>query len=116
MCLTKSNAAIIIKKSINSQEVKIMKKAELVAKVIDKTGLSKKDASAVIDTVFDEIAAAMIRGEQVSLVGFGTFGAKERQARTCVNPLKPGEKIEVPAMKVPSFKPGKPLKEALKNA
>lgn len=93
-----------------------MKKAELISKVVDKTGLSKKDASAVVDTVFDVIAEAMIRGEQVSLVGFGTFGSKERQARTCVNPLKPGEKIEVPAMKVPSFKPGKPLKESLKQS
>ena len=58
-----------------------MKKAELISKVVDKTGLSKKDASAVVDTVFDVIAEAMIRGEQVSLVGFGTFGSKERQAR-----------------------------------
>jgi DNA-binding protein HU-beta len=93
-----------------------MKKAELVAKVVEKTSLSKKDASVAIDAIFDEISAAMIRGEQVSLVGFGTFGSKERKARTCVNPLKPGEKIEVPAMKVPSFKPGKPLKESLKQS
>lgn len=93
-----------------------MKKAELVAKVMEKSGLSKKEVSVAIDAIFDEISAAMIRGDQVSLVGFGTFGSKERKARTCVNPLKPGEKIEVPAMKVPSFKPGKPLKESLKKS
>ena len=88
-----------------------MIKAELVAKVAE-IGITKKQAAEVVDCVFDTIKDALAKGEKVSLIGFGTFSVKERAAREGRNP-RTGEKIKIEAKKIPSFKPGKDLRESV---
>ncbi len=89
-----------------------MNKAELIATTAEKTGLSKKDAEAAVAAVLDVITAALADGEKVQLVGFGAFEVKSRAARLGRNP-KTKEAIEIPASKVPVFKAGKALKDAV---
>ena len=83
-----------------------MNKTELVAAVAEKTGLTKKDAEKLIETVKEEVA----KNEKVQLIGFGTFEARKRNARTGKNPQS-GEAIEIPAATVPAFKAGKAFKD-----
>ena len=90
-----------------------MNKTELVAAVATKADLSKKDAEAAVKAVLDAVTEALADGEKVALVGLGTFEVKERAARTGKNP-RTGEAIEIPASKVPSFKAGAALKNAVK--
>ena len=95
-----------------------MNKAELSQKLWElhsKKGVdvSKKHAEEVVDFVFDTIADTMKKGDEVSIAGFGTFVAKQRKARQARNP-KTGAAVSVPAMKVPKFKAGKGLKDAVK--
>lgn len=89
-----------------------MNKNELVAKVADQSGLSKKDAEKALAAVIDTITAALVAGDKVQLVGFGTFETKQREARTGRNP-RSGERIEIPAASLPAFKAGKALKDAV---
>lgn len=89
-----------------------MNKNELVAKVADQSGLSKKDAEKALAAVIDTITAALVSGDKVQLVGFGTFETKQREARTGRNP-RSGETIEIPAASLPAFKAGKALKDAV---
>lgn len=89
-----------------------MNKTELVERVAESTGKTKKEASAVVDSVFQAISEALVGGDKVALVGFGNFEVKERAARTGRNP-QTGEEIQIEATKVPSFKPGKQLKDAV---
>lgn len=90
-----------------------MNKTELVAAVATKAELSKKDADAAVKAVIDAVTEALKDGEKVALVGFGTFEVKTRAARTGKNP-RTGEVIEIPEAKVPSFKAGSALKDAVK--
>ncbi len=90
-----------------------MNKTELVAAVATKAELSKKDAEAAVKAVVDSITEALVEGDKVALVGFGTFDVKTRAARTGKNP-RTGEVIEIPEAKVPSFKAGSALKDAVK--
>ncbi|GMB07865.1 nucleoid protein Hbs [Thermolongibacillus altinsuensis] len=90
-----------------------MNKTELITKVAETSGLSKKDASKAVDAVFDAITEALKNGEKVQLIGFGNFEVRERAARKGRNP-QTGEEIEIAASKVPAFKPGKALKDAVK--
>lgn len=87
-----------------------MNKADLVAKIADKAGLTKKDAEVALNAVIGCIEDALVAEEKVALVGFGTFEVKERAARTGINPLtkKP---ISIPATKAPVFKISKALKD-----
>ena len=89
-----------------------MNKAELIAAVAVKAGLSKKDAEKAINATFDTITATMETGEKVQLVGFGVFDVKERGTRIGRNP-KTKEEIEIAASRVPTFKAGKALKDAI---
>ena len=89
-----------------------MNKAELIADVATKTGLSKKDSELAVNATFDAITASLQAGEKVQLVGFGAFDVKERGVRIGRNP-KTKEEIEIPASRVPQFKAGKVLKEAV---
>ncbi len=89
-----------------------LNKAELVGSVAEKADLTKKDAEKVINAVFNSIEDALERGEKVQLVGFGTFEVRERAERMGRNP-KTGEKINIPATKVPAFKAGKALRNAV---
>ena len=89
-----------------------MNKAELIQAAAYKADVSKKDAEAVIVATVDAITQALSEGERVQLVGFGSFEVKKRAARTGRNP-KTKEAIEIPASKVPVFKPGKALKDTI---
>ena len=89
-----------------------MNKAELVAAVAEKTALSKKDSEKVVNAAFEAITEALVAGEKVQLVGFGSFETKERNARIGRNP-RTKEEIEIPASRVPTFKAGKALKDVV---
>ena len=89
-----------------------MNKAELITAAAEKAGLSKKDTEAAVNAVVDVIAAALAEGDKVQLVGFGAFEVKTRAERIGRNP-KTKEEIKIPASKVPVFKPGKALKDAV---
>jgi DNA-binding protein HU-beta len=89
-----------------------MNKAELIEAVSAQTSLEKADAAKAVDAVFDVITSALKAGDTVALVGFGTFNVKTRAARSGRNP-RTGETIEIPATKVPGFKAGKGLKDAV---
>ena len=89
-----------------------MNKAELIDAVSGQTCLQKADATKAVDAVFDSIASALKSGDTVSLLGFGTFVVKSRAARSGRNP-RTGETIEIAASKVPGFKAGKGLKDAV---
>jgi len=89
-----------------------MNKGELLNAMSDGSGLSKTDAERALDAMIDAIKTALQKGDQVSLVGFGTFVVRERAARTGRNP-RTREEITIPASKVPAFKPGKALKDAV---
>lgn len=88
-------------------------KAELVSEVSAKTDLTKKEAAAAVDAIFTSIQENLAKGEKVQLIGFGTFEVRNRAARKGRNP-QTGVEIQIPASKVPAFKPGKALKDAVK--
>lgn len=88
-------------------------KKELIQNVTELTGLTKKDATASVDAVFTSIEAFLAEGENVQLIGFGNFEVRERAPRKGRNP-QTGEEIQIAATKVPTFKPGKTLKDAVK--
>lgn len=89
-----------------------MNKTELIEKVAQKTGFTKKDSGRAVEAVLTAITSALRTGDKVSLVGFGTFDIRKRQARKGRNP-QTGKEIKISARKVPVFKAGKPLKEAV---
>lgn len=89
-----------------------MNRQELIVEISNRTGLTKKDTENVVATFIDVIKESLIKGEKISLSGFGAFDVVERAARTARNP-KTGESIEVGASKSPKFKPAKALKEAV---
>ena len=89
-----------------------MNKTELIAAVAEQAELSKKDAEKALKAFTDVIAAELVKGEKVQLVGFGTFEVRERAAREGVNP-RTGDKIKIAASKVPAFKAGSALKDAV---
>ena len=89
-----------------------MNRTELVAAMAEKTQLSKKDAEAALKAFVDVVSEEMKKGEKVQLVGFGTFTAKEREAREGRNP-QTGEKVKIAARKAVTFKAGTALKESV---
>ncbi|MGV6852258.1 MAG: HU family DNA-binding protein [bacterium] len=89
-----------------------MNKTDLVNAVADAADLSKADSARAVDAVVEAITGAMKAGDQVSLIGFGTFSVKDRAARQGRNP-RTGETIQIKASKNPSFKAGKALKDAV---
>lgn len=89
-----------------------MTKVELINQVAEKAGLSKKDAEKAVSAVVASISDALVNGEKVQFVGFGTFEVRDRKAKEGINPLTK-TKITVPAKKVPAFKAGKSLKDAV---
>ncbi|MCM3358812.1 MULTISPECIES: HU family DNA-binding protein [unclassified Psychrobacillus] len=90
-----------------------MNKTELVNSVAEAAELSKKDATKAVEAVFESIQTALADGEKVQLIGFGNFEVRERAARKGRNP-QTGKEIDIAASKVPAFKPGKALKDAVK--
>ena len=89
-----------------------MNKAELIGSIAGKANLSKRDARAAVEAVVSTIQAAMKSGDKVSLVGFGTFSAPTRPARSGRNP-RTGEVIQIPARKIPKFTPGRSLRDSI---
>lgn len=90
-----------------------MNKTELVSQVAKTSELTQKDAGKAVDAVFNTIVEALKNGDNVQLIGFGSFEVRERAARKGRNP-QTGEEIEINASKVPAFKPGRQLKDAVK--
>ncbi|KGG80635.1 DNA-binding protein [Caloranaerobacter azorensis H53214] len=90
-----------------------MNKAELVSSIAEKSGLTKKDAESALNAFMKSVEEALVKGEKVQLVGFGTFEVRERKARKGRNPRNPQEVIDIPASNAPVFKAGKSLKEAV---
>ena len=88
-------------------------KQDLIAKVAEATELTKKDSAAAGDAVFSAVSSYLAKGEKVQLIGFGNFEVRERAARKGRNP-QTGEEIKIKASKVPAFKAGKALKDAVK--
>jgi DNA-binding protein HU-beta len=91
-----------------------MNKMELADKVAEKIGVTKKQAEDMLNAFEEIVTSTLKEGSEVTLTGFGTFMAKKREARMGVNPQRPGEKIQIPAVTVPKFKAGKSLKDAIK--
>ncbi len=91
-----------------------MTKGDLVAGAAKAAGVTKKAAGEVLEAVLDMVTKSLKKGENVTITGFGTFRISHRAARTGVNPRNPGEKIKIPAMKLPAFKAGKSLKDAVR--
>ncbi|MCD8128806.1 MAG: HU family DNA-binding protein [Oscillospiraceae bacterium] len=89
-----------------------MNKAEMVAAVAEKTGLSKKDSERAINATFETITDALEAGDRVQLVGFGAFDIKQRAAHVGRNP-RTNEEVQIAASRIPVFKPGKALKETV---
>lgn len=89
-----------------------MTKVELIAKVAAEAEITKKDAEKAVNATIDAITAALVAGDKVSLVGFGTFETRERPARVGRNP-RTKEEIKIPASTAPAFKAGKALKDAV---
>ena len=89
-----------------------MRKPELAAAIAERADLSKDKASQVLNVILDEITGSVAKGQDVSLIGFGSFTVRERAARTGKNP-QTGESLTIPASKTVSFKAGKALKDAV---
>lgn len=91
-----------------------MNKTDLVKAVSVQAELTQKDAAKAVDAIFETISNTLAQNEKIQLIGFGTFEVRERAARKGRNP-QTGEEIDIAAAKVPAFKPGKELKEAIKQ-
>jgi len=91
-----------------------MNKNDLVAVAADKAGITKADAAAAVEAVFEAIEGTLKSGDEVRLVGFGTFSVSHRKATKGRNPAT-GAEIDIAATNVPKFKPGKALKEAVNS-
>ena len=89
-----------------------MNKAELVAKMAEKSGMTKKDTEVALNSFMASVEEALVAGEKVQLVGFGTFETRERAAREGRNPQS-GEVMKIAASKAPKFKAGKALKDSI---
>ncbi len=89
-----------------------MNKTELITAAAENAGLTKKDTERVINAAIDAITAALVNGEKVQVSGFGTFEVRDRDARMGRNPHTK-ESIEIPATRVPAFKPSKALKDSV---
>jgi integration host factor subunit beta len=94
-----------------------MTKADLVEEVAKVTELTRKDSEVIVETLFESVIKALKTGDKLEVRGFGSFRVRQRNARVGRNP-KTGEKVEVPAKRVPYFKPSKELKDLInqKNA
>jgi len=91
-----------------------MSKQELIATIADASGITKRAAGDALQALINLIVKNLKKGTPVTITGFGTFKLSHRAARTGVNPRNPTQKISIPAMKVPSFKAGKTLKDAVR--
>ena len=91
-----------------------MTKQDLINAVAEAAGITKRSAADALDSLITIITKKLKKGETVTITGFGTFRISKRKSRTGVNPRNPTQRISIPAMKVPSFKAGKTLKDAVR--
>ena len=91
-----------------------MTKQDLIAAVADAAGITKRASADALEALTTIVTKNLMKGENVTITGFGTFKISNRAARTGVNPRNPTQRISIPAMKVPSFKAGKTLKDAVR--
>jgi integration host factor subunit beta len=92
-----------------------MTKAELIEEVSRVVEMSRKDSEVIVETIFDSIVRALRSGEKIEIRGFGSFRTRQRQPRIGRNP-KTGTRVEVPAKRIPFFKPSKELKDLVNNS
>jgi len=92
-----------------------MKKADLVDAIASRANVSKAQAQTIVEDVFELISEGLTRGDKIDLRGFGTFSVSEKAARTGRNP-QTGDPINIPARRVPAFKPGKELKDRVNDS
>jgi integration host factor subunit beta len=90
-------------------------KADLIEEVLKVTELPRKESETIVETIFDSIIEAIQKGEKIEIRGFGSFRTRQRRGRVGRNP-KTGEKVEVPAKRIPFFKPSKELKDFVNSA
>lgn len=90
-----------------------MNKTDLVSRMAEKTEMKKKDVEKLVNAFTETVEEALVDGDKVQLVGFGTFETRERAARKGRNPRNPQQEIDIPASKAPAFKAGKSLKDAI---
>lgn len=90
-----------------------MNKQDLVTKMAEKGSMKKIEAEKALNAFLESVEEALVNGEKIQLVGFGTFETRNRAARQCKNPRNPEEVIEIPPSKAPVFKAGKKLKESV---
>src|SRR5438045_5491695 len=95
---------------MTKQTTLTLTKADLIEEVLNVTELPRKESETIVETIFDSIIAALQKGEKIEIRGFGSFRTRERRGRVGRNP-KTGEKVEVPAKRIPFFKPSKELKD-----
>jgi integration host factor subunit beta len=96
-------------------EVHTMTKADLIEDVSTAIEMSRKDSEMVVETIFDSIVKSLRSGDKIEIRGFGSFRTRQRDSRVGRNP-KTGARVEVPAKKIPYFKPSKELKDLVNNA
>jgi len=101
-----------VSQSVEKWSEKKMTKADLVEEVAKVTELTRKDSEVIVDTLFESVIKALKTGDKLEVRGFGSFRVRQRNARVGRNP-KTGEKVEVPAKRVPYFKPSKELKDLI---
>ena len=89
-----------------------MNKADLISEVSEKTNLSKKESQTLLNAILESISEALVAGDKVQLIGFGSFETRVRASRTARNPMT-GETITIPSKKAPVFKASKALKESI---
>src|SRR5437868_14958440 len=95
---------------MTKQTTLTLTKADLIEEVLNVTELPRKESETIVETIFDNIIAALQKGEKIEIRGFGSFRTRQRKGRVGRNP-KTGEKVEVPAKRIPFFKPSKELKD-----
>lgn len=91
-----------------------MSKQDLIAAIADAAGITKRAAADALQAIINIVVKNLKKGQPVTITGFGTFKLSHRAARMGVNPRNPSQKISIPAMKVPSFKAGKTLKDSVR--
>src|SRR5437588_11224189 len=100
---------------MTKQPTTTLTNADFIEEVLNVTDLPRKESETIVETIFDSIIATLQKGEKIEIRGFGSFRTRERRGRVGRNP-KTGEKVEVPAKKIPYFKPSKELKDFVNNA
>lgn len=113
-CLSKARPMRTLAPARAALRVQAFGKKDLVDKVVQETGLTQDVCAAVVAATLDAVKDTVVSGEKVSILGFGSFQAKDRKARTGRNP-KTGEELQIPATRAPTFTPSKAFKDAVKE-